>query len=76
MLFVLFDLEIVYLIAWAIAWEELGWHGYWGVVAFVAILVAGLAYEWRVGALDWTPRGREVPPIRRPVTLRTPGDDA
>ena len=73
MLFVLFDLEVVYLIAWAVAWDELGWHGYWGVVVFVGILAAGLAYEWRVGALDWAPRGRAVPPIRRPVTLRKGG---
>jgi len=75
MLFVLFDLEVVYLIAWAVAWDELGWHGYWGVVVFVGILAAGLAYEWRVGALDWAPRGRAVPPIRRPVTLRQGGSD-
>lgn len=75
MLFVLFDLEVVYLIAWAVAWEELGWHGYWGVVVFAGILIAGLAYEWRVGALDWAPSGRTVPPIRRPITLRNPGGE-
>lgn len=72
MLFVLFDLEVVYLIAWAVAWEELGWQGYWGVVVFAGILFAGLAYEWRVGALDWGPPGRTVPPIRRPITVRKP----
>lgn len=73
MLFVLFDLEVVYLIAWAIAWEQVGWQGYWGLLVFVAILAAGLAYEWRVGALDWHPRHRRVPAITRPVKLRTGG---
>lgn len=74
MLFVLFDLEVVYLIAWAIAWEQVGWYGYWGLLVFVGILVAGLAYEWRAGALDWHPALRRVPAINRPVTLRKGGE--
>jgi NADH-quinone oxidoreductase subunit A len=52
-LFVIFDLEAVFLIAWAIAFRELGWFGYAGAVVFIGILAAGLVYEWRVGALDW-----------------------
>lgn len=74
MLFVLFDLEVVYLIAWAIAWEQVGWYGYWGLLVFVGILVAGLAWEWRSGALDWHPVIRKVPAVKRPVTLRGGGD--
>lgn len=53
MLFVIFDLEVVFMFAWAIAAKELGWSGYWGLLVFVAILVAGLVYEWRMGAIDW-----------------------
>lgn len=53
MLFVIFDLEVVFMFAWAIAARELGWPGYWGLIVFVTILVAGLVYEWRMGALDW-----------------------
>lgn len=61
-LFVIFDLEVIYIFAWAIAIRELGWSGYWGVLVFIGILVAALIYEWRMGALDWSrprsPRGR------------------
>lgn len=69
MLFVLFDLEVVYIIAWAVAWDTVGWSGYWGLLAFVGILVAGLAYEWKMGALDWHPGNRRVPPVKRPIQL-------
>ena len=53
LLFVLFDLEAVFIFAWAIAVPELGWSGYYGLLVFVALLVVGLIYEWRQGALDW-----------------------
>lgn len=58
MLFVIFDLEAVFIIAWAISFRETGWPGYVGVLVFIGILVAALVYEWRVGALDWGPTGR------------------
>lgn len=53
MLFVIFDLEAAFIFGWAVAAREVGWNGYWGLVMFVAILIAGLIYEWRVGAIDW-----------------------
>lgn len=53
MLFVIFDLEVVFIFAWAIAGKDLGWTGYGVLGVFVIILVIGLLYEWRVGALDW-----------------------
>jgi NADH-quinone oxidoreductase subunit A len=52
MLFVIFDLETVFIFAWAIAVREVGWPGYVGLLIFVGILVAALIYEWRLGALD------------------------
>ncbi|MEX2264179.1 MAG: NADH-quinone oxidoreductase subunit A [Bryobacteraceae bacterium] len=55
MFFVIFDLEAIFLFAWAVAARELGWSAYWEVVVFVGILGATLAYLWRVGGLDWTP---------------------
>lgn len=58
-LFVIFDLEVVFLIAWAIAFRDLGWTGFYGALTFVGILVVGLVYEWRVGALDWGPSTRQ-----------------
>jgi NADH-quinone oxidoreductase subunit A len=53
MLFVVFDLEAVFIFAWAVAGRELGWTGYIEVALFIAILVAALAYLWGTGALDW-----------------------
>jgi NADH-quinone oxidoreductase subunit A len=64
MFFVIFDLETVFIYSWAIAARAVGWSGYIELVVFVAVLVAGLAYLWRVGALDWTPR-RSRPQRRR-----------
>jgi len=56
--FVIFDLEAVFLFAWAIAFRELGWVGYVEILVFIGILVAALIYLWRLGALDWGPVDR------------------
>jgi NADH-quinone oxidoreductase subunit A len=53
MFFVIFDLEAVFLFAWAVAAREAGWAGYWEVVIFIGVLLAALIYLWGVGALDW-----------------------
>jgi NADH-quinone oxidoreductase subunit A len=63
--FVIFDLEAVFLLTWAIAFRDVGWAGYVEAVVFVAILVAALIYLWRVGALDWGPRILEAGPESR-----------
>jgi NADH-quinone oxidoreductase subunit A len=55
MFFVIFDLEAVFIFAWAVAARELGWAGYCEIFVFIAILAAALAYLWRLGALDWAP---------------------
>jgi len=64
LLFVIFDLEAAFLFAWAVSARQLGWQGYAGVMVFVAILVVGLIYEWRQGALDFGPKGRRLPESR------------
>ena len=51
--FVIFDLETMFIVAWAIAFRTAGWAGYVEILVFVAVLVAGLVYLWRLGALDW-----------------------
>ena len=58
MFFVIFDLEAVFLFAWAVAARSLGWPAFWEAVIFVGILVAALLYLWRVGALDWSSDSR------------------
>ncbi len=60
MLFVIFDVESIFIFAWAIAFRAVGWAGYVEVLVFIAILIAALAYLWRIGALDWGPRQRQA----------------
>ena len=55
MFFVIFDLESVFIYAWAVAARESGWAGYVEILVFIGILLAALVYLWRIGALDWTP---------------------
>jgi NADH-quinone oxidoreductase subunit A len=57
MIFVIFDLEAVFIFAWAVALRELGWAGYLEAMIFIGILIAALVYLWRLGALDWGPAG-------------------
>lgn len=56
--FVIFDLESAFLFAWAIALREAGWVGYGSALVFIGVLLAALVYIWRLGALDWGPKGR------------------
>lgn len=51
--FVIFDLETVFIFAWAIAFFELGWEGFIAIALFIFILGVALVYELSTGALDW-----------------------
>ena len=53
MLFVIFDVEIVFLFAWAVAFAEFEWAGIAAIGVFVALLAETLVYVWKRGALDW-----------------------
>jgi NADH-quinone oxidoreductase subunit A len=64
MFFVIFDVEAVFLFAWAIAFRELGWAGYIEATIFIGVLGAALAYLWRLGALDWASNVRTLPKKR------------
>lgn len=52
-LFIIFDLEVVFLFAWAVAVRESGWLGFIEISIFIFILIVALFYLWRIGALDW-----------------------
>ena len=52
-LFILFDLEIAFLFPWAVVLPEIGYFGFVAMMVFLAILVVGLIYEWKKGALEW-----------------------
>lgn len=64
MFFVIFDLESVFLYAWAVAVPETGWLGFSEAAIFVTVLLAALAYLWRIGALDWSAQYQR-PPLHR-----------
>ncbi|WP_286266280.1 NADH-quinone oxidoreductase subunit A [Thalassotalea atypica] len=50
--FVIFDLETIFLFAWVIAFDEVGWAGFIEACIFITILLAALVYLWRIGALE------------------------
>jgi NADH-quinone oxidoreductase subunit A len=52
-LFVIFDVETIFLFPWAVKYSYLGVFGFCEMALFVAILVVGYLYAWRKGALDW-----------------------
>src|SRR5215212_125498 len=60
MLFVIFDVEAVFIILWALGFYELGWAGYIGAAIFIAQLAVVLIYEWGIGALDFGPDVRGI----------------
>ncbi len=53
MFFVIFDLEAVFIFAWAVSVQENGWPGYIEMLIFIGILTAALIYIWKLGALEW-----------------------
>ena len=59
MLFVIFDVELIFLFAWAVQFDNLGWAGIAAMAIFVALLAETLVYVWKRGALDWNVATRE-----------------
>ena len=53
LLFIVFDVEAVFVYPWAVLLKDLGWAGYIEMAIFAFTLVVGLAYVWKKGALDW-----------------------
>ena len=60
MLFILFDIEVVFFLGWAAVFRDLmkekGWNMLLGALVFLAILEVGHIYAWKKGALDWAPK--------------------
>lgn len=52
-LFLMFDVEMVFLFSWAVVVQELGVYGLVSILFFLVVLILGLAYAWRKGALEW-----------------------
>ena len=54
MFFVIFDIEALFLYAWSVSVRESGWPGFIEALIFVLVLLVGLIYVWRIGALEWS----------------------
>ncbi len=64
MFFVIFDLEAVFLYAWAVSVRQSGWAGFVEATVFIAVLLIGLLYIWRLGGLDWAPTRNSIEAYR------------
>jgi NAD(P)H-quinone oxidoreductase subunit 3 len=53
LLFVAFDVDIVFIIAWAVIFKQLSFFGFFEILFFIAVLALGLAYAWRKGVIRW-----------------------
>ncbi len=52
-LFIIFDLEVVFLFPWSVSLSKIGYDGFWSMMVFFIILIIGFIYEWCKGALEW-----------------------
>jgi NADH-quinone oxidoreductase subunit A len=52
-LFILFDIEVIFFYPWAVVFRQLGWFGFIEMLVFVGILLIGYVYAWKKGALEW-----------------------
>ena len=52
-LFILFDLEVAFMLPWAVVFKDLGAYGFWSMLVFIVVLAVGFVYEWKKGALEW-----------------------
>lgn len=66
MFFVIFDVEALFLYAWSVSIRENGWIGFIEAATFIVILLVGLIYIWRAGALDWAPSARRQKALKKP----------
>ncbi len=63
--FIVFDVEAIFIVSWAVAWDLLGWAGYLQISFFIVILFLGLVYLWKTGGLDWGPSAQRRVQRRR-----------
>jgi NADH-quinone oxidoreductase subunit A len=53
LIFVIFDVEVLFLFPWAVVFKATGWVAFWDVLIFIVILLVGFAYVWDMGDLNW-----------------------
>lgn len=72
LIFLIFDVEVVFLFPWATVFKSLGWFAFIEMLVFLGILFVGYAYVWRKGDLDWDKPEPKVPSFERGVGVREP----
>jgi NADH-quinone oxidoreductase subunit A len=70
MLFVIFDVEAVFIMLWALGFYELGWAGYIGASIFIGQLVVVLVYEWGIGALNIGADAKKIMKVYKKLTSK------
>jgi NADH-quinone oxidoreductase subunit A len=70
LIFLVFDVEIVFLFPWALVFKKLGMFAFIEMMVFLAILLVGFAYVWAKGDLEWDKPRPEVPRVMRPPMTR------
>ncbi len=71
LIFLIFDVEVVFLFPWATIYKGLGWFAFIEMVVFLVILLVGYAYVWRKGDLDWDKPAPAVPQYDHGVGVRS-----
>ena len=79
MLFIIFDIEAIFLYPWAVAFRSLGLFGLVEMIVFIGLVFVAYVYVWQKGGLEWEGPSRPVGPGRAhvqlpPIVERTPGD--
>jgi NADH-quinone oxidoreductase subunit A len=70
LIFIIFDVEVVFLFPWALVYAGLGWFAFVEMMVFLVILLVGFAYVWRNGDLDWDKPAPRIPRYERGVGVR------
>ena len=71
LIFLVFDVEIVFLFPWALVYKQLGMFAFIEMVIFLVILLVGFAYVWAKGDLEWDKPRPELPRVMRPPMVKT-----
>jgi NADH-quinone oxidoreductase subunit A len=58
-LFILFDIEVIFFFPWAVAYRQLGWFGFIEMLIFIGVLLVGYIWLWKKGALEWEKMDKE-----------------
>jgi len=70
LIFLIFDVEVVFLFPWATVYKNLGWSAFLEMMVFLGILLVGYAYVWRNGDLDWDKPAPKIPKYEQGVGVR------